>query len=96
MSDVYKLPLFFFDKLISLQKNNLTSLAGGGSFEDLSLLKVIDLSSNSLTNVPEEFKSLRNLQVITILVLIFDVVNNNTSRIIGVAILNLFSGALFE
>ncbi|KAL1117467.1 hypothetical protein AAG570_004792, partial [Ranatra chinensis] len=42
--------------------NNLTSLSGGGHFEDLSLLKIIDLRSNNLTTLTSDIRHLKNLE----------------------------------
>lgn len=48
-----------------LQENQLTSLAGGGTLQDLSMLQILDLHSNSFVYLPDEIKLLWNLRVCT-------------------------------
>ncbi|BET02345.1 leucine rich repeat and sterile alpha motif containing 1 [Nesidiocoris tenuis] len=45
-----------------LHHNSLTSLSGGGDLTDLSLITVLDLSSNSFTSLPDTISCLTNLQ----------------------------------
>jgi hypothetical protein len=48
-----------------LQENQLTSLAGGGALQDLSMLQILDLHSNCFVYLPDEIKHLQNLRVCT-------------------------------
>ncbi|XP_014246408.1 E3 ubiquitin-protein ligase LRSAM1-like isoform X2 [Cimex lectularius] len=45
-----------------LHHNCLNSLSGGGSLEDLSLLNILDLSSNNLSTIPDNICYLTNLK----------------------------------
>lgn len=54
--------VFIFKKSL-FQNNKLSSIKDGGNLCDLSLLKLLDLSSNKLAKLPPEIKYLKNLQV---------------------------------
>jgi hypothetical protein len=48
-----------------LQENQLTSLEGGGTLQDLSMLQILDLHSNCFVYLPDEIRHLWNLRVCT-------------------------------
>lgn len=62
-SGIYSLCRVFLKERLHLEKNNLSSLAGGGSLKDLQLLQVLDLRENSFSNIPEEIDFLCGLLV---------------------------------
>ncbi|XP_063241891.1 E3 ubiquitin-protein ligase LRSAM1-like isoform X2 [Bacillus rossius redtenbacheri] len=61
---VYSLCRVFRKEMLYLQENQLTSLKGGGSLQDLSLLCVLDIHLNQFTHLPEDIHLLSNLKVL--------------------------------
>ncbi|XP_025836992.1 E3 ubiquitin-protein ligase LRSAM1 isoform X1 [Agrilus planipennis] len=59
---IYSLCKVFLKEKLELQKNSLTSLNGGGNLSDLCTLKVLNVSYNALTFLPNEIDQLTNLQ----------------------------------
>ncbi|XP_018574898.1 E3 ubiquitin-protein ligase LRSAM1-like isoform X2 [Anoplophora glabripennis] len=59
---IYSLCRVFLKESLQLQNNCLTSLTGGGQLKDLYLLKVLNISYNSFSSIPEEIYLLKNLQ----------------------------------
>lgn len=48
---------------LTLSKNKLSSLAGGGTLDDLVLLQSLNLSYNRFKKLPEDIYKLENLRV---------------------------------
>ncbi|PNF41227.1 E3 ubiquitin-protein ligase LRSAM1, partial [Cryptotermes secundus] len=65
-SGIYSLCKVFRKEALYLQENQLTSLAGGGTLQDLSMLQILDLHSNSFVYLPDEIRLLWNLRVLNI------------------------------
>ncbi|XP_073974457.1 E3 ubiquitin-protein ligase LRSAM1-like isoform X2 [Rhodnius prolixus] len=59
---VYSLCKVLRKETLMLHHNNISSLSGGGVISDLTLLHVLDLSSNKFTSLPESINSLVNLK----------------------------------
>uniref|UniRef100_A0A023EWL2 Putative e3 ubiquitin-protein ligase lrsam1 n=1 Tax=Triatoma infestans TaxID=30076 RepID=A0A023EWL2_TRIIF len=59
---VYTLCKVLRKETLLLHHNNISSLSGGGVIGDLSLLHVLDLSSNKFTSLPENINCLLNLR----------------------------------
>lgn len=49
-------------EVLHLQNNKIKCLSSGGSFKDLALLQVIDLSQNKLSSIPDEMGFLSSLK----------------------------------
>ncbi|XP_069686347.1 E3 ubiquitin-protein ligase LRSAM1-like isoform X1 [Periplaneta americana] len=65
-SGIYSLCRVFRKEALYLQENHLSSLAGGGSLNDLTLLQILDLHSNSFVHLPNEIGCLKNLRVLNL------------------------------
>nr|CAD7453528.1 unnamed protein product [Timema tahoe] len=63
---IYSLCKVFRKDALYLQENQLRSLAGGGSLQDLSLLQVLDIHSNNLIFLPEDITLLRSLRILNV------------------------------
>lgn len=61
-SGTYSLCKVFRKRTLLLNNNKLGSLLGGGALSDLSLLTVLDLSSNELNNLPSDVRNLVSLE----------------------------------
>ncbi|XP_022248887.1 E3 ubiquitin-protein ligase LRSAM1-like isoform X2 [Limulus polyphemus] len=61
-SGVFTMCRVFRKHVLLLQKNQLTTLNGGGSLNELQELKVLDLHSNKLPTLTDDIGLLRNLQ----------------------------------
>ncbi|XP_044272440.1 E3 ubiquitin-protein ligase LRSAM1-like [Tribolium madens] len=59
---IYSLCRVFLKEVLRLDRNCLSSLAGGGQLKDLLQLQVLDLHENAFTNLPEEIGVLRSLR----------------------------------
>lgn len=60
---IYSLCRVFLKESLQLQHNCLTSLSGGGQLKDLYLIKVLNISYNSFSSIPDEIYLLKNMQV---------------------------------
>lgn len=65
-SGVFSKCRVFRKTTLILRNNKLTSISGGGSLKDLCDTKVLDLESNLLAKLPDEFGFLRNLVVLNL------------------------------
>lgn len=65
-SGVYSRIKVMRKKALLLQENELSSLNGGGSFIDLKELEVLDVHSNSLEKITEDFGLMSNLRVLNL------------------------------
>lgn len=74
-SGIFSLCKVFRKKELKLNVNKLTSLSGGGQLEDLSLIKLLDISDNEFVNLPSDIYHLELLEVS--IYLIFNQFNNN-------------------
>ncbi|CAG2056904.1 unnamed protein product, partial [Timema podura] len=63
---IYSLCKVFRKDALYLQENQLRSLAGGGSLQDLSLLQVLDIHSNNFIFLPEDITLLRSLRILNV------------------------------
>lgn len=61
-SGTYTLCKVFRKRTLLLNNNKLSSLAGGGALSDLSLLTILDLSSNELNSLPSDVRNLVSLE----------------------------------
>ncbi|XP_076346900.1 E3 ubiquitin-protein ligase LRSAM1-like isoform X2 [Tachypleus tridentatus] len=61
-SGVFTMCRVFRKQVLLLQENQLTTLNGGGSLNELQELKVLDLHSNKLSRLTDDIGLLRNLQ----------------------------------
>lgn len=69
-SGVFVLCRVLLKERLKLQNNQLQSLNGGGSFNDLSNIKLLDLSFNRFLRLPDDFfNTLKNLRVSHILII---------------------------
>lgn len=60
-SGTYSICKVYRKELLYLQDNKLQSLEGGGQLSDLYLIKVLNLSSNKISQLPHDIKYLVNL-----------------------------------
>lgn len=60
-SGIYSLCRVFLKEVLNMSNNYLSSLSGGGNLKDLHLLKVLDISNNSFTALPDEVYLLKGL-----------------------------------
>lgn len=60
---IYSLCRVFLKESLRLEHNCLTSLSGGGQLKDLHLLKILNISYNSFSSIPEDIYLLKSLQV---------------------------------
>lgn len=65
-SGVFSKCRVFRKTTLILRNNKLTSISGGGSLKDLCDITVLDLESNLLAKVPDEFGFLRSLVVLNL------------------------------
>nr|CAD7396679.1 unnamed protein product [Timema poppensis] len=63
---IYSLCKVFRKDALYLQENQLRSLAGGGNLQDLSLLQVLDIHSNSFIFLPDDITLLRSLRILNV------------------------------
>nr|CAD7193539.1 unnamed protein product [Timema douglasi] len=63
---IYSLCKVFRKDALYLQENQLRSLAGGGNLQDLSLLQVLDIHSNSFIILPDDITLLRSLRILNV------------------------------
>ncbi|KAJ8919764.1 hypothetical protein NQ315_006293 [Exocentrus adspersus] len=61
---IYSLCKVFLKESLRLENNCLTTLSGGGQLRDLHALKVLNISHNSFSSIPEDVYLLKNLQEI--------------------------------
>ncbi|KAJ8967571.1 hypothetical protein NQ317_001783 [Molorchus minor] len=61
-SGVYSLCKVFLKESLRLEDNCLTSLSEGGQLKDLQLLKILNISNNSFTSLPDDIFLLNNLR----------------------------------
>ncbi|XP_031826481.2 E3 ubiquitin-protein ligase LRSAM1 isoform X2 [Nomia melanderi] len=61
-SGIYSLCKVFRKKVLWMHNNKLTSLSGGGALSDLSLLVVLDIHGNEITNLPPDIMCLSSLK----------------------------------
>ncbi|CAG5082338.1 Similar to Lrsam1: E3 ubiquitin-protein ligase LRSAM1 (Mus musculus) [Cotesia congregata] len=61
-SGIFSLCKVFRKKELKLNVNKLTSLSGGGQLEDLSLIKLLDISDNEFANLPSDIYHLELLE----------------------------------
>lgn len=50
-------------EILILKKNRLKSVSSGGTFQDLELLQVLDISCNQFKMIPTDIHFLKNLRV---------------------------------
>lgn len=65
-SGVFSMCRVFRKEVLSLHDNKITSLNGGGTLQDLSALKILDLHSNKLSKLPEDIGLLTALQILNL------------------------------
>ncbi|KAL3215843.1 hypothetical protein MRX96_033452 [Rhipicephalus microplus] len=65
-SGVFSKCRVFRKTTLILRNNKLTSIGGGGSLKDLCDITVLDLESNLLVKLPDEFGFLRSLVVLSL------------------------------
>ncbi|XKL68710.1 hypothetical protein PGB90_006479 [Kerria lacca] len=65
-SGIFALIKVLRKEILYLQENKLTTLKEGGNLYDLSMLKLLDLSSNNIEVLSPDIKYLKNLQVLLI------------------------------
>ncbi|CAH1183755.1 unnamed protein product [Phaedon cochleariae] len=73
---IYSLCRVFLKESLRLQNNSLTSLSGGGNLKELQLLRILDISNNAFSSLPDEIGSLTNLQE-------FYISNNHLKKLPG-------------
>ncbi|CAH1994126.1 unnamed protein product [Acanthoscelides obtectus] len=61
-SGIYSLCRVFLKESLLLNNNCLSSLSGGGELNDLQLLKVLNISNNQFSHLPDDIHILKSLQ----------------------------------
>ncbi|XP_046397759.1 E3 ubiquitin-protein ligase LRSAM1-like isoform X2 [Ischnura elegans] len=65
-SGIYSLCKVFRKDALYLQDNQLSSLSGGGSLQDLILIQILNIERNHFVSLPSDINALRNLQILKV------------------------------
>ncbi|KAL3285364.1 hypothetical protein HHI36_019472 [Cryptolaemus montrouzieri] len=75
---IFSICRVFLKVCLRLDSNNLASLSGGGNLTELRLLKILNISHNNFSHLPDELGALVNLQELHA---ILDVSYNNLKQL---------------
>lgn len=93
-SGTYSICKVYRKELLHLQDNKLQSLEGGGQLSDLYLIKVFNLSSNKITQLPYDIRYLVNLTELHIQNNLIKIIPDSIQYMEGLQVLDLSSNKL--
>lgn len=93
---IYSLCKVFLKKSLLLNSNCLSSLSGGGQLKDLSLITVLDISSNKFVSLPKDIIFLKNLQEFYISNNLLNTLPDNLCTLASLTILDVSNNKLKE